>query len=1189
MRAYQQLLVFIPLVTFPLLQWPSNVCAETDLSDRLQAVVCVNFNDHELFSYGGSEQDVDVTQHETKNAGTTLHLWGNNWKAIKQPYLVTPYTVIEFDFYSDGEEGGINSIGIDEDLMFGTKRQRRTRRARRRQAEAHYQIYGTEIFGHQTFRDNEQDQWRHYTIPIGQTVRGRMRYLVLGNDADFGQATSVHYRSIVIYEDRDGDRLPDNWEIRHFGDLNQAADDDLDADQVTHRREYEAGTDPKHDLSPYIPLIQGHLYGLTWTPPPANTPNLVEMMHAKSSQDPVVLAQQSRSLPKGAAAFLIRGWDPWFMLYPADAVQTPDGKLTNFRSPWLNTAATKTQQHVNQFMNAYKEAGGVLDSVILDAEDYLSNWNSAYDLRRFLLTAGQHTLRITEKDPAVLLDGILFTDESDFDQKRDVRQLFGYAKIWIEAENTSTVTGLFTTGTDPNASGQSYLTIPNGAGGVLDDPSLGGYAEYTFNVPVNGSYFIWGKTLTDNNGDDSVYVSVDNRTPDVWSLAHGGQWWLWDQPSRSNFSNPRWYELAAGQHTLRITQREDGIKIDQFLITNDPYFAPHPMLSGEKTKIWIEAEKHNSIQAPMVVASSNQTFEGQYVHTPAGAGDNLSLSIGGQVEYTFDISTTRNYYLWARVLAATDGGDSFWVSADNGPWIQWNTFTSNAAWQWRPIDNLAHSNAIPFSLQAGRHTLKIKHRDAGVGIDKILITDDPSFTPSSTFPAAVWIEAEHADFLNPPMAINQDSRASNSNYIWIPENKEGPGESHVSKTGYADYTFTIPENGIYFIKGIFKAPKMDLHASWGFEFSLDGQAPIRWATQQRIPIAPKWHWNAITTNSQRDHIFAIRDDPRSGPLNAALGFSTDLDYVLVNASSVGATTPLYVLDQDDLGQLLLQQTPRPQFLTWNANLQGIASQFLHKGFYPPVSQYYPNIKMSNYSDRAITKEHAIPLQTRLLEYNLSSFGTHQSNFFYGILADLLHRDVLQPDGTFKKFGTQPFSALLRECNQIRAGLRSARRAWQPWIPRKNWGNPPPATNQTTFYTFQNSDIYNELIYHLALSGTEDFLYWNSFPTIGDPMTDDLLVDQLLTEINQKFANQIRQPVTPEKIPWSSNAVVSGTQLGRDSILWRVSVPEGTAQVRIKRFGVLTQGLIKEQIMDLNGSVGIWVETRINEKITAEAL
>jgi hypothetical protein len=46
------------------------------------------------------------------------------------------------------------------------------------------------------------------------------------------------------YADSDADRLPDWWEMAHFGNLNQTANGDPDGDGLSNIEEYELGTDP---------------------------------------------------------------------------------------------------------------------------------------------------------------------------------------------------------------------------------------------------------------------------------------------------------------------------------------------------------------------------------------------------------------------------------------------------------------------------------------------------------------------------------------------------------------------------------------------------------------------------------------------------------------------------------------------------------------------------------------------------------------------------------------------------------------------------------------------------------------------------------------------------------------------------------------------------------------------------------
>jgi hypothetical protein len=45
-------------------------------------------------------------------------------------------------------------------------------------------------------------------------------------------------------DDTDGDGLPDEWEQKYFGNLNQNGEDDADGDGWTNRREYQLGARP---------------------------------------------------------------------------------------------------------------------------------------------------------------------------------------------------------------------------------------------------------------------------------------------------------------------------------------------------------------------------------------------------------------------------------------------------------------------------------------------------------------------------------------------------------------------------------------------------------------------------------------------------------------------------------------------------------------------------------------------------------------------------------------------------------------------------------------------------------------------------------------------------------------------------------------------------------------------------------
>ncbi|HSP43728.1 MAG TPA: PA14 domain-containing protein, partial [Luteolibacter sp.] len=71
------------------------------------------------------------------------------------------------------------------------------------------------------------------------------------------------------FVDADGDGLPDEWEIKYFGDLSQGPDDDPDGDTLGNLFEYEIGTNPaladtSGDGRPDWVGIPGYLYQEKW-------------------------------------------------------------------------------------------------------------------------------------------------------------------------------------------------------------------------------------------------------------------------------------------------------------------------------------------------------------------------------------------------------------------------------------------------------------------------------------------------------------------------------------------------------------------------------------------------------------------------------------------------------------------------------------------------------------------------------------------------------------------------------------------------------------------------------------------------------------------------------------------------------------------------------------------------------------
>lgn len=116
---------------------------------------------------------------------------------------------------------------------------------------------------------------------------------------------------------------------------------------------------------------------------------------------------------------------------------------------------------------------------------------------------------------------------------------------------------------DEAASNGAYVTIRAGLNSTNEAPS-GEATTVTIPFSVDGGkrYYLFGRVFAPSADDDSIYLKFDDGEYQV-ANGLGTVGWQWVPITDT--------ELAAGEHTLTITYREDGALLDKLNLTSFQY------------------------------------------------------------------------------------------------------------------------------------------------------------------------------------------------------------------------------------------------------------------------------------------------------------------------------------------------------------------------------------------------------------------------------------------------------------------------------------------------------------------------------------------------------------------------------------------------------------------------------------------
>jgi hypothetical protein len=351
-------------------------------------------------------------------------------------------------------------------------------------------------------------------------------------------------------------------------------------------------------------------------------------------------------------------------------------------------------------------------------------------------------------------------------------------EVVLYATNATAAAGWSITA-DPTAAGGARLQNPNAGAAKLSGPlaSPAQYFEMTFNAEAGVGYRLWmrGKAIANSWANDSVYVQFDGSvnqsgvpvyrigttSATTYTLEDcvgcGLSNWGWqDNGLGTGVLGPLVYFAKRGPQRMRVQVREDGLGIDQIVLSADRYQTVAPGTTKNDETILAEVmpapielvlyAKDAAIGGGWTVASDDTAAGGARLQNPSVGAAKLSAPLASPAQYfemTFKAEAGVGYRLWMRgkAIANSWANDSVYVQFDGSVnqsgtpvyrigTTSATTYTledcvgcglSNWGWQDNGLGTGVLGPLVYFAT-SGPQRMRVQVREDGLGIDQIVLS-----------------------------------------------------------------------------------------------------------------------------------------------------------------------------------------------------------------------------------------------------------------------------------------------------------------------------------------------------------------------------------------------------------------------------------------------------------------------------------
>jgi hypothetical protein len=180
--------------------------------------------------------------------------------------------------------------------------------------------------------------------------------------------------------------------------------------------------------------------------------------------------------------------------------------------------------------------------------------------------------------------------------------------VILRAADAAVIKGTWSIVADSTAAGGSRISNPNANAPKPSSASAApaNYFELSFSADAGTPYRLWirGKAQNDSYDNDSAFIqfsdSVTSSGAPIWRIGTTSaaavvledcsgcnvQGWGWqDNGYGTGVLGPAVYFQSAGSHTIRVQVREDGLSIDQIVLSPGTYLTARPGATKNDTTI----------------------------------------------------------------------------------------------------------------------------------------------------------------------------------------------------------------------------------------------------------------------------------------------------------------------------------------------------------------------------------------------------------------------------------------------------------------------------------------------------------------------------------------------------------------------------------------------------------------------------